>query len=60
MASNTKPGIPAPASGQYVQVGPRGGNASSSEITAVQGKPMPPTSRPGQQWQMVDPTKHKA
>ena len=73
MASNTKPGIPAPASGQYVQVGPRGGNASSSEITAVQGKPMPPawlkcwalprmppTRRPGQQWQMVDPTKHKA
>ena len=60
MASNTKPGIPAPASGQYVQVGPRGGNASSSEITAVQGKPMPPTSRPGQRWQMVDPTKHKA
>ena len=60
MASNIKPGTPAPASGQYVQVGPRGGNASSTEITAVQGKPLPPTDRPGQQWHMVDPTKHKA
>ena len=59
MASNTNPGAPAPASGQYIQVGPRGGNAGSTEITAVQGKPLPPTSRPGQHWQMVDPTKHK-
>lgn len=59
MAPNIKPGAPAPASGQFVQVGPRGGNAGSTEITAVQGKPMPPTTRPGQQWQMVDPTKHK-
>lgn len=59
MASNTKPGTPAPASGQYVQVGPRGGNAGSTEITAVQGKPMPPTDRPGQLWHMADPTKHK-
>lgn len=59
MASNIKPGTPAPASGQYVQVGPRGGNASSTEITAVQGKPLPPTDRPGQQWHMVDATKHK-
>jgi len=59
MASNIKPGTPAPASGQYVQVGPRGGSAGTTEITAIQGKPMPPTSRPGQQWQMADPTKHK-
>lgn len=59
MASNIKPGTPAPASGQYVQVGPRGGNASSNEITAVQGKPLPPTDRPGQQWKIVDVTKHK-
>ena len=59
MASTSTPGTPAPNSGQYVQVGPRGGNASSTEISAVQGKPLSPTDRPGQKWQMVDPTKHK-
>lgn len=54
-----KPGTPAPISGQYAQVGPRGGFAGSGEITAVQGKPMPPTEKPGQQWSLVDATKHK-
>lgn len=59
MASNVKPGTPAPKSGQYVQVGPRGGNAGGTEITAVKGKPMPPTTGPNKQWHLVDPTKHK-
>ncbi|WOQ17581.1 YjzC family protein [Raineyella sp. W15-4] len=60
MASNAnKPGTPAPKSGQYVPVGPRGGNAGSSEITAVQGKPLPPTPKSGQQWNLTDATKHK-
>ena len=59
MTSSSKPGTPAPASGQYVQVGPRGGTTGSSEITAIQGKPLPPTDRPGQQWKITDPTKHK-
>ncbi len=54
-----KPGTPAPSSGQYRPVGPRGGFAGSNEITAVQGKPLPPTDRPGQAWVNVDPTKHK-
>lgn len=48
-----KPGTPAPDSGQYR---PTGGG---SEITAVQGKPLPPSSKPGGSWQLVDKTKHK-
>lgn len=60
MASRpTKPGTPAPKSGQYVPVGPRGGHAGNNEITAVQGKPLPPTTKPGQSWLLIDPTKHK-
>ena len=60
MASNIKPGTPAPDSGQYRAVGPRGGHVSNTEITAVQGRPLPPTGKPGQSWQMVDKTKHKS
>ena len=47
-----KPGQVAPASGQYK---PRGGG---SEITAVKGKRMPP-GQPGNDWVLVDKTKHK-
>jgi len=36
-----KPGTPAPVSGQYEQVGPRGG--AGKEITGIKGKPLPPT-----------------
>lgn len=54
-----KPGTPAPISGQYRPVGPRGGFIGSTEVTAVQGKPMPPTQKPGQGFVPVDPTKHK-
>jgi len=47
-----KPGQQAPKSGQYKQPG------KSTEVTAVQGKPMPPGA-PGKKWVLVDPTKHK-
>lgn len=40
--SGLKPGQNAPASGQYRQVGPRGGKGP--EVTAVKGKPLPPTT----------------
>lgn len=59
MASPQKPGSPADYSGQYQAVGPRGGHVSDLEITAVQGRPLPPTGQPGWQWQLVDQTKHK-
>jgi hypothetical protein len=53
MAKGLKPGQPAPDSGQYQQVG------GGPEITAIEGKPLPPTDRPGQKWVLVDKTKHK-
>lgn len=52
-----KPGQPAPQSGQYQKIGPRG--AKGPEVTAVKGKPMPPTDKPGSTFRLVDPTKHK-
>ena len=59
MAQNVKPGAPTPESGQYVEVGPRGGVHGKTEITSVYGKPMPPTRGPGCSWLLVDKTKHK-
>lgn len=58
MANRYKPGTPAPNSGQYVEIGPRGGNHGPNEITAIEGKPLPPTQTPGCTWQLVDATRH--
>jgi hypothetical protein len=54
-----KPGEKPPDSGQYVEKGPRGGKVSNTEITAIENKPLPPTSKPGNVWVLVDKTKHK-
>lgn len=54
--SGLKPSQRAPRSGQYQQVGPRGGKGA--ERTVVRGEPMPPTSKPGSTYTLVDPTKH--
>lgn len=54
--SGLKPGQFTPTSGQYQQIGPRGGKGP--EITAVQGKPLPPTDKPGSTYNLVDATKH--
>jgi hypothetical protein len=51
-----KPGQPAPMSAQYEIVGPRGGNAGGQERTVVQGRPLPPTPKPNQRYEPVDPT----
>ena len=40
-----KPGQPAPVSGRYRQIGPRGGKGSAR--TVVCGEPLPSTSKPG-------------
>jgi len=53
-----KPGQAAPRSGQYQQIGPRGGRGP--EVTSVKGEPLPPTSLPGSTYTLVDPTKHKS
>ena len=52
------PGTPAPESGQYMVVGPRGGDRGR-EITAVEGTRLPPTREPGEAYVLVDKTKHK-
>ena len=53
-----KPGQPAPKSGQYQTIGPRGGKGD--EITSTKGNPLPPTQKSGSTYVLVDPTKHKS
>jgi hypothetical protein len=53
-----KPGNTAPRSGQYQQVGPRGGKGR--EVTVTRGEPMPPTTQGGSHYRLVDPTKNKS
>jgi len=56
--SGLKPGQNAPASGQYVTVGPRGGQGK--EVTVPKGHNLPPTPIPGSSYTLVDPTKNKS
>ena len=57
MAKTYKPGEKAPKSGQYEIIGPRGGR-TGKERTVVRREPMPPTPKKGQEYIIVDPTKH--
>ena len=59
MSEPLKPGQPAPRSGQYEIVGPRGGG-TGKERTVVKGEPLPPTPEAGQGYRLVDPTKNNA
>lgn len=54
-----KPGEKAETSGQYERIGPRGGK-TGKEVTVVEGEPLPPTTRPGETYRLVDKTKHKS
>jgi hypothetical protein len=56
--SGFKPGETAPHSAQYQRIGPRGGKGP--EITAIKGKPLPPSPVKGATYTLVDPTKNKA
>ncbi|HNV35999.1 MAG: hypothetical protein BWX81_00593 [Spirochaetes bacterium ADurb.Bin110] len=56
--SGLKPGEKAPASGQYLTIGPKGGKGK--EITAEKGKHLPPTNKPGSTYDFVDGTKNKS
>ncbi|MBE1526845.1 hypothetical protein GGC65_001301 [Sphingopyxis sp. OAS728] len=58
MSKTFKPGQTAPRSGQYEQIGPRGGN-TGSERTVTRGEPLPPTPKPGMGYRLVDPTRHR-
>ncbi len=52
------PGTPAPKSGIYEQLGPRGGR-TGEEADSTRGKPLPPTDRSGNTWHLVRPAHHK-
>lgn len=51
-----KPGEKVPVSGQYEEIGPRGGWIGK-EITGVKGKRLPPPHS-GVAYKLVDRTKH--
>lgn len=53
MAKSLPPGTPAPHSGQYR---PKSGG---TEVTSIEGRPLPPTPKSGDGWVLVDQTKHK-
>lgn len=59
MSKPIKPGQTATRSGQYEQIGPRGGR-TGEERTVTRGEPLPPTPKPGMSYRLVDPTKHKS
>ncbi len=52
-----RPGQTAPRSGQYEQIGPRGGR-TGDERSVTRGEPLPPTPRAGMSYELVDATKH--
>lgn len=60
MAKNNglKPGAQAPKSGQYQEIGPRGGKGR--EVTSVKGEKLPPTTKSGSSYKLVDPSKNKS
>jgi len=51
-----KPGEKVPVSGQYEEIGPRGGK-TGKEITGVKGKTLPPPHN-GVAYRLADRTKH--
>lgn len=56
--SGLKPGSDAPKSGQYQEIGPRGGKGR--EVTSVKGETLPPTTQHGATYKLVDPSKNKS
>lgn len=56
--SGLKLGSTAPKSGQYQEIGPRGGKGR--EVTSVKGEPLPPTTKEGSTYTLVDGTKNKS
>lgn len=53
-----RPGQLAPASGQYRQLGRRGG--AGKEVTVSKGERLPPTPTAGGTYRLVDRTKNKS
>jgi len=55
--SGLKPGQTVPVSGIYQELGPRGGRIT--QVTAVQGEPLPPTTGKGGTYTLVKAAEHK-
>jgi hypothetical protein len=53
-----KPGMRAPASGQYQEKGPRG--RKGREVTSVKDEPLPPPTKRGCTYELVDATKNRS
>lgn len=53
-----RPGEVIGRSGEYVEVGPRGGK--HNEVTLVRGKTAPPTNTPKSHFALVRPAKNRA
>jgi hypothetical protein len=60
VANLLTPGTPAPGSGQYRIVGPRGGDRGGAERTSIQNNPLPPTPHAGDRYVYVDATNNGA
>lgn len=60
MAKNDglKPADQAPRSGQHQKIGTRGGKGR--EVTSVKGEKLPPTTKSGSTYKLVDPSKNKS
>lgn len=54
-----RPGETAPTSGQYEEVGPRGGS-TGHEVTMPKGHTLPPTSGAGRGYKLTDRTRNKS
>mgnify|MGYP001449163002 CR=1 FL=1 len=59
MSKSYKPGQSALRSGQYEQIGPRGGHIGT-EQTVVRGEPLLPTPKPGMGYVHTDPSNNGA
>ena len=58
MAKGMRPGQDAQRSGQYQEIGPRGGKGR--EVTVVRGERLPPTTTKGSTYRLVDPSRNKS
>jgi YjzC-like protein len=56
--SEFKRGETAPASGQYQEIGLRGGKGR--EVTTEKGETLPPSTKSGSTYKLVDPSKNKS
>jgi hypothetical protein len=58
MSKILKPGEPAPRSGIYDMVGPRGGLTGEQKVS-TESKPLPPTDKAGQGYRLARPAHHQ-